>query len=62
MPASVAGIHVFLRAAKAWMAGTPGAKTRFALLPGHDGSIGNMLQANDVQTRPDQRQTAFRPA
>src|SRR5215204_4101012 len=62
MPAPVAGIHVFLRAAKTWTAGTPGAKTRFALLAGHDGSIGSMLQAKDVETRPDQRQTAFRLA
>src|ERR1700722_4163310 len=39
MPALVPGIHVFLIASpgeKSWMAGTSCAKTRFALLPGHD--------------------------
>jgi hypothetical protein len=36
MPGLVPGIHVFFSAIKAWMAGTAGAKTRFALLPGHD--------------------------
>ena len=34
----VPGIHVFTAVGrKAWMAGTSSAKTRFALLPGHDG-------------------------
>jgi hypothetical protein len=34
----VPGIHVFkdVTARKTWMAGTRSAKTRFALLPGHD--------------------------
>jgi hypothetical protein len=38
MPGLVPGIYVFLavREAKTWMAGTYSAKTRFALLPGHD--------------------------
>jgi hypothetical protein len=37
MPGLVQGIHVFfLGATKTWMAGTYSAKTRFALLPGHD--------------------------
>jgi hypothetical protein len=37
MPGLVPGIHVFLTlAVKTWMAGTSSAKTRFALLPGHD--------------------------
>jgi hypothetical protein len=36
MPGLVPGIHVFPVEAKSWMAGTFGAKTRFALLPGHD--------------------------
>src|SRR5438034_8146704 len=37
MPGLVPGIHVFCaRARKTWMAGTSSAKTRFALLPGHD--------------------------
>jgi hypothetical protein len=38
MPGLVPGIHVFhfLARRKAWMAGTSSAKTRFALLPGHD--------------------------
>src|SRR5213083_2014399 len=33
------GIHVFLDVVieQTWMAGTSSAKTRFALLPGHDG-------------------------
>jgi hypothetical protein len=30
MPALVAGIHVFLRLSKTWMAGTSGAKTGIA--------------------------------
>jgi TctA family transporter len=40
MPGLVPGIHVFtfFSAVKAWMAGTSSAKTRFALLPGHDGN------------------------
>jgi len=29
-------IHDFLYCFKTWMPGTPSAKTRFALLPGHD--------------------------
>jgi len=34
----VPAIHAFfLYAAKTWMPGSPSAKTRFALLPGHDG-------------------------
>jgi hypothetical protein len=35
-------IHVFLAAgsAKTWMPGSPSAKTRFALLPGHDEVLG----------------------
>jgi hypothetical protein len=36
MPGLVPGIHV-LPARKTSMAGTSSAKTRFALLPGHDG-------------------------
>src|ERR1700722_11721546 len=37
MPGLVPGIHVFNRFdRKTWMVGTPSAKTRFALLPGHD--------------------------
>jgi hypothetical protein len=38
MPGLVPGIHVLqrLREGRAWMAGTFSAKTRFALLPGHD--------------------------
>jgi len=37
MPALVAGIHVLpVVKVKTWMAGTSSAKTRFALLPGHD--------------------------
>jgi hypothetical protein len=36
MPGLVPGIHVFLQESKTWMAGTLDAKTRFALLPGHD--------------------------
>jgi hypothetical protein len=36
MPGLVPGIHVFLFVTKTWMAGTIDAKTRFALLPGHD--------------------------
>src|SRR5207253_8696782 len=38
MPGLVPGIHVLqrLREGRAWMAGTSNAKTRFALLPGHD--------------------------
>jgi hypothetical protein len=35
MPGLVPGIHVFL-CVKTWMAGSSSAKTRFALLPGHD--------------------------
>jgi hypothetical protein len=38
MPGLVPGIHVFVGVTKkTWMAGTSSAKTRFALLPGHDG-------------------------
>jgi hypothetical protein len=34
-------IHVFISGCKkTWMPGTSGAKTRFALLPGHDESSG----------------------
>jgi hypothetical protein len=38
MPGLVPGIHVFMvvPASKTWMAGTPSAKTRFALMPGYD--------------------------
>jgi hypothetical protein len=36
MPGLVPGIHVLLLLRKTWMAGTSSAKTRFALLPGHD--------------------------
>jgi hypothetical protein len=37
MPGLVPGIHVFLLLhSKTWMVGTSCAKTRFALLPGHD--------------------------
>jgi hypothetical protein len=38
MPGLAPGIDVFaeLKQEKAWMAGTSSAKTRFALLPGHD--------------------------
>src|SRR6266404_1432243 len=38
MPGLVPGIHVLIAAAarETWMAGSPSAKTRFALLPGHD--------------------------
>jgi len=38
MPGLVPGIHVFTATTrkKSWMAGTSIAKTRFALLPGHD--------------------------
>ena len=38
MPGLVPGIHVLqrLREGRRWMAGTSSAKTRFALLPGHD--------------------------
>src|SRR5262245_27075421 len=35
MAGLVPAIHVF-RATKTWMPGTSSAKTRFALLPGHD--------------------------
>ena len=47
MPGLVPGIHVLqhLREGKAWMAGTSGAKTRFALLPGHDG-LKNFAEEN----------------
>jgi hypothetical protein len=38
MPGLVPGIHV-LDVVKTWMAETSSAKTRFALLPGHDASI-----------------------
>lgn len=38
--ALVAGIHVFLcYEVKMWMAGSSSAKTRFALLPGHDEKV-----------------------
>jgi hypothetical protein len=38
MPGLVPGIHVLqLAMTKTWMAGSSSAKTRFALLPGHDG-------------------------
>jgi hypothetical protein len=39
MPGLVPGIHVLLAAVpiKTWMAGTFSAKTRLALLAGHDG-------------------------
>src|SRR5882762_6353500 len=37
MPGLVPGIHVLLQnKRKSWMAGSSCAKTRFALLPGHD--------------------------
>jgi hypothetical protein len=39
MPGLVPGIHVFTNhptKRKTWMAGSSSAKTRFALLPGHD--------------------------
>jgi hypothetical protein len=37
MAGLVPAIHVFVLALiKAWMPGTSSAKTRFALLPGHD--------------------------
>src|SRR5258708_2344077 len=37
---TVPAIHVLdLCAKKAWMPGTSSAKTRFALLPGHDGCL-----------------------
>jgi hypothetical protein len=38
MPGLDLGIHVFTerQQEKTWMAGSPSAKTRFALLPGHD--------------------------
>jgi hypothetical protein len=41
MSGLVPGIHVLAvwQQKKTWMAGTPSAKTRFALLPGHDGEI-----------------------
>src|SRR5258708_23598413 len=34
-------IHDFLCCLKTWMPGTFSAKTRFALLPGHDGTLDN---------------------
>jgi hypothetical protein len=39
MPGLVPGIHALTaeQDEKPWMAGTSSAKTRFALLPGHDG-------------------------
>jgi hypothetical protein len=39
MPGLDPGIHVLFhgREKKPWMAGSSSAKTRFALLPGHDG-------------------------
>jgi hypothetical protein len=37
MPGFVPGIHVLFAREKSWMAGTASAKTRFALLPGHNG-------------------------
>jgi hypothetical protein len=36
MAGLVPAIHVLFDAVKTWMPGTSGAKTRFALLPGHD--------------------------
>ena len=36
MAGLVPAIHVLPDAQIAWMPGTPSAKTRFALLPGHD--------------------------
>jgi hypothetical protein len=49
MPGLVPGIHVFLVAAsnKTWMAGTSSAKTRFALLPGHDGRRSSKIDQAD---------------
>jgi len=41
MPGLVPGIHVLAspKPRKTWMAGTSSAKTRFALLPGHDEKV-----------------------
>jgi hypothetical protein len=36
MPGLVPGIHAFAHEERTWMTGTSSAKTRFALLPGHD--------------------------
>jgi hypothetical protein len=48
MPGLVLGIHAFL-ASRTWMAGTSSAKTRFALLPGHDAK--ELLRAMTSYTR-----------
>src|SRR5260370_27008524 len=46
------GTHVFLSGFKTWIAGTSSAKTRFALLPGHDGENGTFAVTSFSQT-PD---------
>ena len=55
--AYVPAIHVFLVATlvKTWMPGTPSAKTRFALLPGHGDFATNCpgLLTALTQTAPD---------
>src|SRR5271168_3549096 len=49
MPGLVPGIHVFpgRGISKTWVAGTSSAKTRFALLPGHDGLLSSKIDQTD---------------
>jgi hypothetical protein len=59
------GIHVFLSLwAKTWMAGTSGAKTRFALLPGHDGrreAVARFASRKDLLSGGMRLEWTFRP-
>jgi hypothetical protein len=63
------GIHVFLSQEfkrKTWMAGTSSAKTRFALLPGHDVSITHVALYQrllcQIRIRPSAASVAPYPA
>ena len=54
------GIHVLQRSqeGKTWMAGTPRAKTRFALYPGHDG-FETLQSANGAKPQAASAALAF---
>jgi hypothetical protein len=42
MPGLVPGIRLCGTEGRTWMAGTSSAKTRFALLPGHDETLSSL--------------------
>jgi hypothetical protein len=64
MAGLVPAIHVFLGdTAKSWMHGTSSAKTRFALLPGHDELNGKAgFCCTTLESSSEERRLATTPA